>query len=332
MTQQNKHWSAIKERGSLAGVQFLMLVYRLLGKRVFQLVCSPVIFYFFLTGGVTQKATADYWRQVNISRGVEPMSQLQLFWHGLKMFYAFGMSILDKFDAWLGKIDLKDIDIDENAALEELTQAGGAVVLSTHLGNMEVCRAIFSSGENKRPLNVITYNEHTPTFNNFLKKVNPDAAVNFIHINNFGPDDTIKLKQRIEDGEVVVIFADRTSVNNPGSVEFVPFLSKPAPIAIGPFALATIMDCPVFFMACIKDSKSGRYRTYVEPFASPIKVSRKERKTYFTQLMTRYAARLSHYCLQEPYQWFNFFDFWRGHEAEEKTPAKNPVTDTNGEK
>ncbi len=231
------------------------------------------------------------------------------------MFHSFGLSILDKFDAWLGKIDLDDIELDENAALDELTQAGGAVVLSTHLGNMEICRAIFSTGANKRKLNVITYNEHTPTFNNFLKKVNPEAAVNFIHINNFGPDDTIMLKQRLEQGEVVVIFADRTSVNNPGSVEFVPFLSKPAPIAIGPFALATIMECPVFFMACIKDSSSGRYRTYIEPFAQPKKVSRKERKAYFTELMTRYTERLTYYCLREPYQWYNFFDFWRSHES-----------------
>lgn len=326
-----KHWSAMKERGSMAGIQFLMLVYKLLGKRVFQLFFSPVILYFYITGGATREATAGYWRQVAMTRGSKPMTGFQLYMHGLKMFHTFGMSILDKFDAWLGKIDLKDIEIDDPAALEQLTHAGGSVVLSTHLGNMEICRAIFSSGENKRPLNVITYNEHTPTFNNFLKKVNPDAAVNFIHINNFGPDDTIKLKQRIEDGEVVVIFADRTSVNNPDSVEFVPFLSKPAPIAIGPFALATIMDCPVFFMACIKNSSSGRYRTYIEPFSSPVKVSRKERKQYFTQLMTKYADRLTHYCLKEPYQWYNFFDFWRGNETEASSSNQNKPKDTSGE-
>ncbi len=319
MTKENQkptHWSAMKERGSMAGIQFLMLVYKLLGKRVFQFFFTPVITYFYITGGAARKATREYWQQITISRQQPPLTPWQLYFKGLRMFYSFGLSILDKFDAWLGKIDLKDIELDENAALDELTQAGGAVVLSTHLGNMEICRAIFSSGENKRKLNVITYNEHTPTFNNFLKKVNPEAAVNFIHINNFGPDDTIMLKQRIENGEVVVIFADRTSVNNPDSVEFVPFLSKPAPIAIGPFALATIMDCPVYFMACIKDSSSGRYRTYIEPFAKPQKVPRKERKQYFTQLMSRYADRLSHYCLQEPYQWYNFFDFWRANESD----------------
>ena len=100
--------------------------------------------------------------------------------------------------------------------------------MSAHLGNMEVCRAIFSHGENKKPLerDYLSTNTHSPSFSNVLmKKVNADSAmVNFVHIENFGPDDTIKLKQKIEDGEaVVIIFADRTSVNNPNSVNFVPF-------------------------------------------------------------------------------------------------------------
>ena len=200
------------------------------------------------------------------------------------------------------------------------------MILSTHLGNMEICRAIFSSGENKKPLNVITYNEHAPSFNDFLKQVNPEAAINFIHINNFGPDDTIKLKQKIDDGEAVVIFADRTSVTNPNSVQFVPFLSAPAPIAIGPFALASIMDCPVYFMTCLKDSTTGRYQAHVEHFADAVKVKRKDRQTYFNQLMCRYADRLSYYCLKEPYQWNNFFDFWQANESldDKAAPQDSP--------
>lgn len=307
----NQHWSSIKERGSLAGVQFLLLVYKILGKWFFKLFLAPVIFYFYCTGGVTRTAAMDYWRQLTIANNQQQLSTFQLFWHGLKSFYTFGLSILDKFDAWLGRIELEDIEIDDQQEYQKLTSTQGAVVLSTHLGNMEVCRAIFSIGDTKKKLNVITYNEHTPTFNNVLKKINPEAAINFVHINNFGPDDTIKLKQKIEDGEVVVIFADRTSVNNPQSVEYVPFLSKQTPIAIGPFALASIMDCPVFFMACIKNSTSGKYRAYIKHLTDPVKVPRKERKAFFVGLMTKYTECLTYYCKKEPYQWFNFFDFWR---------------------
>ncbi|WP_340679972.1 family 2 glycosyl transferase [Paraglaciecola sp.] len=312
---QQAHWSTIKERGSLFGIRCLVAIYKVCGKRFFQVCFFPVMLYFYLTGGQARRGILKYWRHIEHTRNVAPCNSFTLHRHGFKVFHTFGLAIVDKFDAWLGKIDLTDIDIVNPASYNSLTAGGGCVILSTHLGNMEICRAIFSSGENKKPLNVITYNEHAPSFNDFLKRVNPDAAINFIHINNFGPDDTIKLKQKIDDGEAVVIFADRTSVTNPNSVQFVPFLSAPAPIAIGPFALASIMDCPVYFMTCLKDSTTGRYQAHVEHFADPVKVKRKDRQTYFNQLMCRYADRLSYYCLKEPYQWNNFFDFWQANET-----------------
>ncbi len=307
----NTHWSNIKERGSMLGIQTLVLIYKLLGKRFFQICLCPVMIYFYITGGITRKGIVQYWQQVQISREQEQFGWFARHWHGFKSFFTFGLSIVDKFDAWLGKINLEDIEVVDQQAYQSLTSSKGAVVFSTHLGNMEICRAIFGSGENKKKLNVITYNEHAPSFNNFLTKINPEAAINFIHINNFGPDDTIKLKQKIDDGEVIVIFADRTSVNNPDSVHYVPFLSKPAPIAIGPFALATIMECPVYLMLCLKNSQTGRYQAHIEHFADPVKVKRKERKAHFNAMMQKYTDRLSYYCLQEPYQWYNFYDFWR---------------------
>ncbi|WP_158972360.1 family 2 glycosyl transferase [Paraglaciecola sp. L3A3] len=313
--QQNQHWSSLKERGNIFGIQCLVFVYKVFGKWLFQICLFPVMLYFYLTGRIARHAAKDYWCQIEKTQNIECSKGIRLHRHAFKIFITFGLAIVDKFDAWLGKIHIDDIEIMNPDVYSKLTSGQGAVILSAHLGNMEICRAIFSSGENKKKLNVITYNEHAPSFNNFLKRINPDAAINFIHVNNFGPDDTIMLKQKIDDGEAVVIFADRTSVNNPESVNFVPFLSKPAPIAIGPFALATIMECPVYFMTCLKNSESGRYQTYIEDFAQPTKVKRKERKQYFQSLMEKYTQRLGHYCLKEPYQWNNFFDFWRANET-----------------
>ncbi|MEP0355416.1 family 2 glycosyl transferase [Paraglaciecola sp.] len=323
--EQNQHWSTLKERGSMFGIQCLVFIYKVFGKGLFQICLFPVMLYFYFTGRIARHAIKDYWIQLETTRGVTPSKGYRLHRHAFKVFISFGLAIVDKFDAWLGKIHIEDIEIMNSEVYNKLTSNQGAVILSAHLGNMEICRAIFSSGENKKKLNVITYNEHAPSFNNFLKKINPDAAINFIHVNNFGPDDTIMLKQKIDDGEAVVIFADRTSVNNPNSVNFVPFLSKPAPIAIGPFALATIMECPVFFMTCIKNSEKGKYQTYIEEFAEPTKVKRKERKEYFQMLMEKYTDRLGYYCLKEPYQWNNFFDFWRANEAENPNQPKQKI-------
>ncbi|NRA71341.1 MAG: family 2 glycosyl transferase [Gammaproteobacteria bacterium] len=311
--KQDLHWSKFKERGSMLGIEFLVFIYKVFGKWLFKIVLTPVMFYFYVTGKESRSGSLHYLDNLHTSAGRDKKVGWARFKDGFRLYFSFGMAILDKFDAWLGKVNIEDIDIANNEAYQELLEAKGSVIFSSHLGNMEVCRAIFSMGENKRPLNVITYNKHTPSFNNFLTKVNADSAINFIHIDDFGPDDTIKLKQRIEDGESVVIFADRTSVNNPNSVHQADFLGEPAPFAMGPFALATIMDCKVFLMFCIK--QNGRYCAHIEKFADPVKVKRKERAAHFQGMASRFAERLAHYCHLAPYQWYNFFNFWQKIEA-----------------
>lgn len=307
--KEQLHWSKFKERGSMLGIETLVFIHKYLGGWVFKVVLFPVMVYFYCTGKQAREGIFQYVENLYGIQHKQPLSRFKKWRNAFAVYYSFGLSIVDKFDAWLGKVKIEDIEIADQEGYEKLLHAKGAVIFSAHLGNMEVCRAIFSSGDNKRKLNVITYNEHTPSFNNFLKKVNADAAINFVHINNFGPDDTIMLKQKIEDGEAVVIFADRTSVNNPDSVYTVPFLGQEAAIAKGPFALASIMDCPVFLMFCIK--QQGKYKTYVEEFAKPVKVKRKERDAHFNAMATRYAERLSIYCQKAPTQWFNFFNFWQ---------------------
>ena len=183
--KQDLHWSKFKERGSMFGIEILVFIYKIFGKWLFKLVLTPVMFYFYLTGRSAREGSLKYLDNLHTSAGGEVKTGWARFKDGFKLFFSFGMAIIDKFDAWLGKVAISDIDIANNDAYQELLEAKGSVIFSSHLGNMEVCRAIFSMGDNKRKLNVITYNAHTPSFNNFLTKVNADSAINFIHIDDF---------------------------------------------------------------------------------------------------------------------------------------------------
>lgn len=320
------HWSKYKERGSVFGIEILVFIHKYLGNWLFKIILFPVMVYFYITGRVARESTQQYLTHLHQHTNNQKLMKFQLFTMGFKVFYNFGLAIVDKFDAWLGKIEFDDIDVDEQG-YKALSKTKGVVIISAHLGNMEICRAIFGTGNRTRPLNIITYNEHTPSFNDFLKKVNKDAAINFIYINQFGPADSIILKQKIEDGEAVIIFADRTSVNHPGSTYEVPFLGEKAPFAKGPFALASLMECPVFLMFCTKEK--SRFKAHVEEFASPKKVKRKERDEYYQFLATKFAERLGYYCTKAPYQWYNFFNFWASSQAN-VTSSKNEEKDPLG--
>jgi len=45
-------------------------------------------------------------------------------------------------------------------------------------------------------------------------------------------------------------------------------------------------------------------------FRETIRLPRRGREEALTRLTAEYAARLEHFCLRAPLQWFNFYDFW----------------------
>jgi predicted LPLAT superfamily acyltransferase len=49
---------------------------------------------------------------------------------------------------------------------------------------------------------------------------------------------------------------------------------------------------------------------FAESLAQDVHLPSTERAGRLQDLTRRYAARLEAYCLDAPYQWFNFFDFW----------------------
>jgi len=55
----------------------------------------------------------------------------------------------------------------------------------------------------------------------------------------------------------------------------------------------------------------NRYEIHFERFADLQQDAGQGRDAMIEQLLQRYASRLEHYCRLAPYNWFNFYDFWR---------------------
>jgi predicted LPLAT superfamily acyltransferase len=301
---ESKHWSKMQERGTFWGIKALLFCYYLLGRRALGVILYPVVVYLYFTGGASKKASSAYLNRVAKIQGwQESLGHKQ----GIKHFYTFALSAFDKMDAWTGKITTEQIrygDCHPFAELEEKKQ--GAIFIGTHLGNMEVCRAL-SQGRYKTRINVLVFTHHAVEFNRVLQKINPDVDVDLIQVTEVGADLAIMLKQRIDDGEILVIAGDRTSTSTESRVVEVDFLGDKAPFSQGPFILSSVMNCPVYLLFCLKDKKN--YRVIFEPFAKGLKFNRKTRQQELEAAVTRYAKRLEHYCLAYPYQWFNFLIF-----------------------
>ena len=72
--------------------------------------------------------------------------------------------------------------------------------------------------------------------------------------------------------------------------------------------LAAALRCPVLLMFALQ--QQGKLRIHCERFADPLLLPRAQRQQALQEAVDRYAARLAHYALLAPLDWFNFFDFW----------------------
>jgi len=317
-----KHWSKMQERGTYLGMQLLLFVYRVFGRRILSFILYPVVVYLYFSGGSSKQASTEYLQRVSkINKWTQPIS----FRTGIKHFYCFAQSAFDKIDAWSGKITADDIIYSQEHPLLELEKKNqGAIFIGSHLGNLEVCRAL-GHGRYQTRINVLVFTHHAVEFNRVMKKINPDANIDLIQATEVSADLAILLKDRIDNGEILVIAGDRTSVSTQGRVVSSDFLGEPAPFSQGSFILASIMDCPVYFLFCLKEGR--KYRIIFEHVADSLKFSRKTRQQELQNIVTKYAKRLEFYCLQYPFQWFNFFDFWQ----DDRNIVRDPKAKSNTE-
>ncbi len=313
-TKSNRHWAHIEERGVYLGLSTMLAIYRLLGRRIFMIFLYPVIGYFFVFGRTARQASLAFLQRVHQrSNASHPLKKHPNYWDTFRHIRTFGEIILDKFSAWVGEIDEKNVDVEDlDVLLTLIEQKRGGLILASHLGNAEVSRAIGSMALNVR-INVLVHTKHSENFNRLMRIYSPQSTTSLFQVTDVDPATAIMLSQRIENGEFVVIVGDRTPVRSASldaveRISWAEFLGEPAPFPQGPYILASLLKCPVITMFCLK--KGERYRIVFEAFADQVNLRRKMRDQDVKNYVEKYAAILESYCLEYPFQWFNFFDFW----------------------
>ncbi|MCX7096956.1 MAG: hypothetical protein NTV43_03505 [Methylococcales bacterium] len=302
-----RHWTHIEERGIIWGMQALLKVYLLFGRKVLQVFLYPVVSYYWLNNRKGRLASQQYLQNVSACL---PDKTLHTGLYGSYLhFISFANAIIDKLAAWSGAISLQDVVYDGRAEmLAHLSQNQGLLLLGSHLGNLEVCRVIAHLGK-RVTVNVLVHTKHAEKFNTLLNRYGKAGSLNLIQVTEMTAATAMLLEDRIAAGELVVIAADRTPVSNQKRVAPADFLGKTALFPQGPFILAALLKCPVYTLFCLK--QQGKQVIYFDHFSDGLSFPRKQRDALIQVCVQNFADRLQHYCLQEPLQWFNFYDFWQ---------------------
>ncbi|QBL10694.1 acetyltransferase [Rheinheimera sp. D18] len=310
MKAKQTHWAKKQENGSYIAIRMLLTLYRFGGKWLIVLCLAPVLAYFFLKDRSARNASLDFLQQVHQFKGADsPFKHKPGYWQSYLHFWQFAQAALDKIDGWLDRIPRSKVTYGGSLPFENIVYSGkGALIIGSHLGNQEVCRALVRS---KYPIkiNVLAHTQHTAAFNRILKESSSDVDLRLIEVTELTPAVSVMLSDCIERGELVVIVGDRISAQAPERTVWANFLGKPAPFAIGPWVLASVLQCPVYLMFCLKQQDG--YSLMFEPFAQCISIPRKQRQLIITEQAQRYANVLEQVACRYPLQWFNFYDFWQ---------------------
>jgi len=294
-------WEEQNEFGTERGIKILLFVLRHFGRYPFYVLLVPVVLFIFLFNGPARRASLDYWKRMRPEQ-----TPLKNYASSLKHFWNFALSMVDRLQIASNEFDFSKLIIHGQDALhEDLNSGRGVVVIGSHLGTMDACKAV---GENADyGVTAIVHTLNAVKFNRQLQAATEQTRTHFIQVENFGIDTAIELSDRISQGELIAITGDRQA-HKSGRGTRVNFMGDSATFPEGPFILAGLLKAPVYYIFCYRTAQG--IEIHVERVGERLRFSRKSRADDIRRTIEHFADRLAFHTKRAPYQWFNFCNFW----------------------
>ena len=288
-------------------MRFMMWLDSNLGGWAFRFILFFAMLYFFVRRTESRRASLEYLSNVE-SLYPKALGRGPLWWYSYRQFYAFGLSLRDKYRAWLENPGDIAMDADEEKLLFDAAAGDkGCMLIGSHFGNLEYCRGIAHRHPNLT-INILLYDQHAKKFAALIERANPESRMNLIQVTDVDMDLAFKLNAKVQDGEWVIIAGDRVPVGDSERVCEVSFFGRQARLPIGPYVLATLLQCPVYLLHCFR--LDGNYQLVMQQFEEEIRPARGSRHAAYANYAQKFASALESQVIRAPLQWFNFYDFW----------------------
>lgn len=309
--QPTLHWASLGEHTFVAGICLLFWVYRVLGRLPFRLCLYPVVVYYWATRSQARLASLNYLDKLQLAR--QALGHRPGWRDTLAHFLSFADTILDKLLAMSGRMQQGDLrTVGEEGLKALIAQGKGAVIVTGHVGCMELCRVSAERHRGVR-LNVLVHTVHAERFNKLLQRLHPDSDVRLIQVTEINPGTAIMLADKVAQGEFVAIAGDRVPVSQSMTVPAL-FLGHEAQWPVGPYVLAALLKCPLYAMACVREPRPGGRLGYVlhaHCLAEQLVLPRKARQAAMAECAQHFSSWLETVLERSPLAWFNFFPFWQ---------------------
>lgn len=294
-------WRQRPEGGGRFAIWVIRCIGRYLGRAPARACLYPITLYFLIKRGPERRASRAY-----LTRALGRPATL---WDAARHIHTFSATILDRIyllgDGDLRRFDLRVSGVEHVHA--QLDQGRGVLLIGSHLGSFEALRGLAQSRPDLEVRAVLDKSQ-TPAMTQLLEALNPKVAAGVIDAAQGGLGVTLAIKQATDSGAIVTLLADRVY---PGeTVLRTPFLGQSAEFPSSPWLIAAALQVPVSLAFGLYRG-GNRYDLVFEAFSDGITIERRDRPRALAELVARYAQRLEHHARAAPYNWFNFYDFWK---------------------
>ena len=297
---RSSKWSG-KTRGGLLGNWYLLQVIRFLGMRPAYAALVPIAAYYLVASPRSVRSSRRYLRRV---LGPRPPWQWPFLIY--RHFFSLGMTLLDRTAMLMGRTGFSCVYEGEDNIARALAYGKGVILVGAHVGNWAAGGHLLQ--RLKTRVNIVALENEVESIQRMFDRAFPERGFRVLASS---PDlgSSVAILQALRSGEIVTFNGDRAvegSASSPAT-----FLGAEADFPAGPYLLASVSGSPVIHAFAMRDGVD-RYRFFCSEARFVERTTRRTREGAVGAFAADFARDLENVLRRYPFQWYNFFPFWKG--------------------
>lgn len=288
-------WSG-KSKGTILGYKIFVYCIKKLGIRAAYSVLVFVAFYYFVAYPTPFKAMFTYFRNR------QQFSFFKAVLAVYKSYFTFGQVLIDKIAISAGLRSKFTFDFDGIDILKQLLSEGkGGILISAHIGNFEIAEKFFADIDFNCQIHIVTVDQEHSVIKEYLESITDTKPnVQFIYVKE-DLSHIFEINDALSKNHLICFTGDRYFEHS--KTMQAELLGKEAHFPAGTFMLASRLKTSVAYVYVMKEPNL-HYHLYTR--RAP------EFKHRDAQaVLNSYTSSVSQMLKKYPYQWFNYFDFWK---------------------